>query len=163
MFLTAKSRHVWWNAQFGYPCNFQSITIREKCKIKMAHRTCRSHLPVWDLHCNTTKTETSRWKIPYLPPQHCTFPAVHSLTSCQCSLVNRRQVDIKIQPWGECSQCWVTRAFHSALQPGAHSQQNWDQKRGNTPNGSAKKWPCSAFVLHTSLIIRRILLLKQFI
>lgn len=135
-----------------------------ECKIKVACRACRNHIPVWDLHSNTVTAETSRRKIlPGHVPASTTlyFPCSVFPNILSVSLVNRRQVDLKIQSWGECSQCWVTWAFHSALQPGAHWQQNWDLNCGNTPNGSAKKWPCSAFVLHTGLIIRRILLFKH--
>lgn len=119
MFLTAKSRYVWWNALFGHPCNFQSATNRAKCKTKVARRACRNHLPVWDLHSNTAKAEKSRWKI---LPGHVSasttlyFPCSAFSNILSVFFVNRRQVDIKIQSWGECSQCWFTWAFHSALQ-----------------------------------------------
>lgn len=114
-----KSRCVWWNALFGYPCNFQSATNRAKCKIKAALRACRNYLPVWNIHSHTAKAEMSRWKIlPGHVPASTTlyFPCSAFPNILSVSLVNRRQVHIKIQSWGECSQCWLMWAFHGALQ-----------------------------------------------
>lgn len=114
-----KSRCVWWNALFGYPCNFQSATNRAKCKIKVALRACRNYLPVWNIHSHTAKAEMSRWKIlPGHVPASTTlyFPCSAFPNILSVSLVNRRQAHIKIQSWGECSQCWLMWAFHGALQ-----------------------------------------------